>query len=318
MCYISVIIPAFNVEKYIERTVKSLKNQSFSSWEAIIIDDGSTDNTFDIMEKCTSDDSRFKVFHKKNEGVSSARNLGIINAKGKYIYFLDSDDEIIEKALELLITSAEDKAAEIVICGYEQVSNEGEIFYKWLPESNDSLASLCKDLIKRYGVNTLCNKLFLRDKIIHMFDINHSMGEDLKFCCDYLININRYTIVSETLYKYYVENPGSLTKHEDLKIGAIMYDTNNLLRLVKAFNIPEEVVMDRLFSAISGNLLMAQDRCKLLVIFNAIMKMDGLNNVVRLHSPTKFNYKIIRFLLLHNLRNTLFFVFKVKKIFEKI
>ncbi len=316
MCCISVIIPAYNVEKYIVRTVNSLKNQSFSSWEALIIDDGSTDKTFDILIEITSNDNRFKVFHTENGGVSSARNLGITEAKGKYVYFLDSDDVIMEKALELLYSSAEVNAAEIVICGFEEVSDDGKVQDIWLPVWKDSISSLYEDLIKRYGINTLCNKLFLRDKII-MFDIYHSMGEDLKFCCDYLVNINRYSLVTESLYQYYIDNPGSLTKHVDLKMDAIMYDTNNLLKLVKELNIAEGIVMDRLYSTISGNLLRAKNEFDFFYIYNNMMKNE-LKNIVLFYSPFKFNYKIIRYLILRNYRNTLFFIFKIKRYLQNI
>ena len=89
---ISGILPCYNVEKYIERCILSIINQSFKDWEAIFVDDGSTDNTGAIIDKYVSQDERFKVIHTKNQGVSSARNEGIAIARGEYLHFIDPDD----------------------------------------------------------------------------------------------------------------------------------------------------------------------------------------------------------------------------------
>ena len=106
MPVVSVIIPVYKVEKYLKRCLDSLLSQSFSDWQAICVDDGSPDKSPKILDEYAARDSRFKVIHKKNQGVSSARNDGIKNADGKYIHFLDADDYMIENAYELLYRKA--------------------------------------------------------------------------------------------------------------------------------------------------------------------------------------------------------------------
>lgn len=100
--FFSIIIPVYNVESYLEACLKSVINQSFSDWEAICVDDGSTDDSFSIMEKYVHIDERIKVIRQANGGLSSARNTGMAAAKGDYILFLDSDDWLESNALEVL------------------------------------------------------------------------------------------------------------------------------------------------------------------------------------------------------------------------
>lgn len=95
---ISIIVPIYNVEKYIFKCLESIVNQSFTDFEVILVDDGSTDNSSIICNKFVTEDSRFKYFYKNNGGLSDARNYGLNYAKGKYVVFIDSDD-FIEKSI---------------------------------------------------------------------------------------------------------------------------------------------------------------------------------------------------------------------------
>lgn len=100
---ISVIVPIYNVEKYIERCISSISNQSYPDWELLLINDGSTDSSYEICEKWSKTDARIKVFSKPNGGVSSARNLGLDHAAGDYIFFVDADDWISPNCFEQMI-----------------------------------------------------------------------------------------------------------------------------------------------------------------------------------------------------------------------
>lgn len=111
---ISVIIPVYNVEEYLRECIESVLNQTFSDFEVILVDDGSTDSSGDICDEYVEKDDRVVVIHKKNEGPSKTRNVGLENANGKYIYFLDSDDYIEINALELLVDTAESNQADLV------------------------------------------------------------------------------------------------------------------------------------------------------------------------------------------------------------
>lgn len=112
--YISIVVPVYNVEKYIDECILSLLNQSLTKIEIILVNDGSSDKSGEICDDYAKNDSRVKVFHKVNGGQSSARNLGVKNASGKYILFVDSDDYIIPKTCSVLYSAAEKYGADIV------------------------------------------------------------------------------------------------------------------------------------------------------------------------------------------------------------
>lgn len=121
MCEISIIVPVYNVEKYLEKCVDSILNQTFKDFELILVDDGSPDNSGLICDQYAEKDSRVKVIHKENGGLSSARNAGIDIARGKYLGFIDSDDYIAEDMYELLYNNIIREKADLSICGIYHV-----------------------------------------------------------------------------------------------------------------------------------------------------------------------------------------------------
>ena len=125
---VSVIVPVFNTERYLRTCLNSLASQTFSDFEAILVDDGSTDASFAICKEFCEKDDRFRVLQKKNGGASSARNLGLEHARGEYVYFLDSDDEISDSTLHKLHTCAKESAADLVFFEALARNNGGDFF----------------------------------------------------------------------------------------------------------------------------------------------------------------------------------------------
>lgn len=121
---ISIIVPIYNVEKYLRNCLDSIKAQTFKDFEVVIVDDGSPDSSAQIAQEYADGDSRFRIIHQENGGVGSARNTGIKNARGKYIAFVDGDDAIREFHLEKLIESARSCDADIVCCGYGLIKED--------------------------------------------------------------------------------------------------------------------------------------------------------------------------------------------------
>lgn len=119
---LSIIVPIYNVEKYLPRCIESILNQTFREFELILINDGSTDNCKEICEKYKKIDSRIIVVNKKNGGVSSARNFGIDISRGEYIGFVDPDDFIDANMYEILFNTANSYNSDMVICDYYKVS----------------------------------------------------------------------------------------------------------------------------------------------------------------------------------------------------
>lgn len=115
---ISVLVPVHNVEPYLSECLDSILNQSFSDWEMLLVDDGSTDESGHMCDTYASVDTRIRVFHQKNQGLSAARNTGIENAKGSYLCFIDADDVLLSsKYFEILLDTAKKANAQIVVCG---------------------------------------------------------------------------------------------------------------------------------------------------------------------------------------------------------
>jgi len=119
---VSVIIPAYNVEEYIEETLQSFLNQTLKDIEIIIVDDGSTDSTCKILEKYRRMDDRISILHQENKGAGIARNFGMANATGEYLYFFDGDDYCIPAFLQSVVTKADETQADIVVFDYYRES----------------------------------------------------------------------------------------------------------------------------------------------------------------------------------------------------
>lgn len=123
---ISIIVPVYNVEKYLDRCVQSILIQSFKRFELILVNDGSTDNSFEICQKYRKKDSRVILISQENKGLSAARNTGLNNAHGDYICFIDSDDFIEKDYLKLLLNNLKSNNADISICEYFSSNEKGK------------------------------------------------------------------------------------------------------------------------------------------------------------------------------------------------
>lgn len=162
---ISVIVPIYNVERYLEKCIKSILNQTYQNLEVILVDDGSPDNCGEICDRYSDKDPRIKVIHKQNGGLSDARNKGIDAAEGEYLAFVDSDDtimpEMIGKLYQRIVTDQSDMA----FCGYIQVDQKGNILSEvFLPDNLLSGFDTLKESYEKNGVlyTIACNKLIKR------------------------------------------------------------------------------------------------------------------------------------------------------------
>lgn len=144
---VSVIIPAYNVERFIAECVSSVRGQTYKDLEIIIIDDGSTDSTFDICQRLANEDGRIKLVQNNHGGVSRARNAGLDNATGELIVSVDSDDLLVPDMIETLYNKMVDTDADVVVCGCRFITEDGEALYdkcpagEWVVSGRDALAS---------------------------------------------------------------------------------------------------------------------------------------------------------------------------------
>ncbi len=203
---ISVIIPVYNVEKYLDECVESIVNQTYKNLEIILVNDGSTDHSPQICDEWAQKDSRIKVIHKKNGGTSSAKNCAIDIAKGDYIAFIDSDDFIDDDMFELLLSNALEYSAEVSRCSY-RFYEDGKFVDS--NEENDEVttytsAEIIDDLKISGNLRSIaCNKLFLRKAISDVrFNENLYSGEDTVFIYQVYKNVNKVVCRDVAKYTY--------------------------------------------------------------------------------------------------------------------
>lgn len=209
---ISVIVPVYNVEQYLPRCIDSILAQTFTDFELLLIDDGSTDKSGDICDEYARKDPRIRVFHKPNGGVSSARNMGLDNAKGEWIAFVDSDDVILKTYLCDLIVKATQKAI-LVLSNYKkQDSYESQIKLDDIILENGNIVKYFIDkniLSLSAPYAKLYNSEIIRSNHLK-FPIGIQMGEDAIFIMRYLNSISTVVVVAKCDYVV-SKTPGSLS-----------------------------------------------------------------------------------------------------------
>ena len=220
---ISVIVPVYNVEKYLEQCIESIINQTYKNLEIILIDDGSTDNSGKICEKYAKRDQRIKVVHQKNSGVSSARNTGIDFSTGKFINFIDSDDYIEKDMIEYLYNMIQTERADISMCSAYDVYDDKTIFsakkniYLTL-NSHDAYYYMLQP--KYFGIG-ICNKLISKELLKKdRFPIGRKNGEELELLQRLIYRAKKLVYSSEPKY-YYRQRNNSATHSAVLSEGLI-------------------------------------------------------------------------------------------------
>ncbi len=166
MVKVSVIVPVYNVENYLDKCVTSILNQTYSDFELLLVNDGSTDNSGNICEEWAKKDSRIQVIHQENQGLGGARNSGIYAAKGKYLLFVDSDDYIYSQLLEKTLAVAEKEDCDVVMFNAVSVDEkdaQGGLYRFNLPSNCLLQEAYCKQLV---AISGACNRLWKRQLFV--------------------------------------------------------------------------------------------------------------------------------------------------------
>lgn len=239
---ISVIIPVYNVQEYLEQCILSVINQTFTDWELILIDDGSTDNSPQICDKYANQYDKISVIHKTNEGVSTARNTGILNANGDYIFFMDSDDYIsvgmLDTLYENILLSKTDCVMSSIVYRYDSTGVENALCLptKYINLSQE-LNHVYKELNDCKCFNSACGKLFKKSIILKFslkFEKMYSILEDGMFVVDYLRYCDSIVTLSDEYYYYRQFDGVSLIKRFNgnaIEALAKKYEKEEYLRL---------------------------------------------------------------------------------------
>lgn len=230
---VSVIIPTFNCEKYINRCIESILQQTYKNIEIIIVNDGSTDNTINICNKFKKNNDNILLINKENEGPSIARKLGVENAKGEYISFIDSDDYIDINFYEKLINMLEHTSSDIAECGYrfvdenKKIIKESQIKYEIIEGENNCINNYIR---QKNTTNYLCNKLFKKELFKGVKFQPLYSGEDACVLLQLFNNAKKTVTISDNLYNYVqteeslCRRPYNLKKNDSISAGIFMYD----------------------------------------------------------------------------------------------
>lgn len=231
--YISVIIPMYNSEKFLEECLDSVKACSEQNIECIMVNDGSTDKTEEICNEYIKTDSRFKLINKENTGVSDSRNIGIENAAGKYIFFLDADDYIKSDVWQIIIDYAKNSSYDAVAFAYTSLFRSGnskDEIYSIDSLESDKLKDIHYALLATPMLNTCWGKL-LKSEIIRKNDIrfqsNLKTCEDAVFIVDFVQSADSILLRNDSVLCYRINENGAM---QNINIIEKLYDFNILYK----------------------------------------------------------------------------------------
>ena len=234
---VSIIIPIYNSEEYLERCILSVINQTLKEIEIILVNDGSIDNSLNIMNSFAIRDNRIVIINQSNKGLSSARNVGLLTAKSDYISFLDSDDYIEKEMLEILYLDGISNKSDIVLSKYKRINDKGEFFYI------SKIENIEKDLIGNilnFGITPIvCNKLYKKD----LFTLNNIYFPLKMYYEDHIVNLKLFfyakkvSFVNIPFYNWF-ERSGSITNNFSKKHIEDVFIT---LDSIKAFLVKNRI-----------------------------------------------------------------------------
>lgn len=234
----SIILPVFNGEKYVNRAIKSVLSQNYNNWELIVVNDGSTDNSLNVINSIKS--SKIVVICKNNTGVSETRNLGIEKSQGDYLIFLDADDWLESGCLYNMNEAINNSSADLFIFNYNYVGSSGVRKAKEITVTKEDRVPISSIITASVGLyqwkneawygnlRSVWGKSFKREIIINnsiRFVNNLKIGEDMIFVLEYLIHSNKVFFSNEIVYNYFhnIDSVMNSRKWTDLSQGKLYF-----------------------------------------------------------------------------------------------
>lgn len=301
---VSVIIPIYNKEHRIRKSIESVLNQTYFDFELILINDGSTDNSHLYAMEYAERDSRIVYYNQKNQGVSVARNKGIELSKGEYISFLDADDEIDEKFLEKMIKAIEDK--NVCYCGHFYFINGKKFKAKMKFVGGDILVDYLYNICTPNTNSWLIKKKYLNQHQIR-FEPDINWGEDMMFFSKVLFYDKNIKFVKDYLSQYHVSSNNCLSENsidkidkdiywmEQVKSYINLHEKNDYrkekaLEAIDSYRIPGGIIY-----RINSNLSVLEQRelTNLINTYNQFIKDIKLTNGFRSLKLLLFKYKLM-------------------------
>jgi glycosyltransferase involved in cell wall biosynthesis len=255
---ISVVVPVYNVELYLKRCINSIIEQSYANIEIILVDDGSTDGSPEICDSYAKTDSRIRVLHKENGGLSSARNAGVDIMRGEYVLFIDSDDYIDKDMISKLYLVAQDKEADIATCQFIKVFDDGRHEY-FSDNQNMNIWTGEQSLVQMFypgGIGwSACNKIYRATLFENIRYVEGIYGEDM--ATTYKL-YEKCKVVVETpyrLYFYYIRNNSITGQKSAKRAHDAVINTENMAKYFSEFHPDMQKVPLAYYGKIAPNFL---------------------------------------------------------------
>lgn len=312
---ISVIMPIYNREKELKYSVKSIQKQTYQNLEIILVDDGSNDNSLAICKEFAKTDNRIKVVHKENSGVSDTRNIGLDNATGEYICFIDSDDVILDKYCSYMYNIAEKYNADIVDCEFTRISennieNASNIMRQKNKETNEVIVQMdnIKALYALYDLSQErhdktvipCNKLFKKEVFKDLRYPSGRIHEDEATTYKILYNVKKFVETNRYLYGY-IQSENSIMRNE---IGRERID-NTLISINEAIEFFKDKKMNELEGKAKREYLKYSE-----ILYNNIKQEDNKIYLKHIYNNSYKNW--IEFMKRNASKEELDFINKLK------
>ncbi len=288
MQLISVIVPIYNTEKYLPKCLDSILAQTHTNWEAILVNDGSTDDSGEICDEYARNDRRITVVHQENAGVSSARNRGIEMAKGEWLTFIDADDYIENVYLEILTKQIDRENNVLIIQGLKQINSKREEIKKiefptLTLQNNEIEKAFSRMSIYENGYSVA--KLYNRD-VVNKYNIKFkkdiSYSEDMIFMLEYILHCNNIKFIEGAYYNYVIDESVLSRRYNSFESEYSLFQSYiNLINNISAkfsFITPENALNN------GGQLLM---RCLYTMYINKYDTRTRIRNIYKIREMHK-------------------------------
>lgn len=327
---VTVIVPAYNCEHTIKKCIESIARQTYKNIEIVIINDGSLDCTQTICQNLKKQYSNIILINQKNKGVSESRNIGISNANGYYIMFVDADDYIENNMIEVMMSNNE-KQFDFICANYKKkinnkVLNNSEIAEKLL-FNKDEFLNIFWELFKKQLINSPVCRLYKRN-IINCnnikFNTCYDLGEDLIFNLEYINKCTTFHIIPDCLYNYIYTDESLTTKYRDDYLVIQM----ELVKYIKEFTVKNSMYNEENINELIGNIIISS-------VQNLFLKSSKLKNkqireklkeylnIEQIESLKKVKYnsiklKILKTMIIKKRVNQIMIYSKCKELIRKI
>ncbi|MBD5282993.1 MAG: glycosyltransferase [Bacteroides sp.] len=286
---ISIIVPVYNIAEVVSYCIESVIRQSVDTWELILVDDGSTDNSLEILKRYSRENKRINVVSKTNGGLSSARNLGIEHAFGEWIMFVDGDDYLADNTIKILSDLSAKENVDVIQYGYNEVSDYSNRVNCPNPESCSYGSSLEKRFENLYTIGgeaaSACTKLFKRDIFDKLKFKEGIIHEDEEFTTRLLFEVNNILYVDIKPYQYVKRDNSIITSRFNYKKLDLIDIMNDRIRLLQLSGLDQ--IAEKFFWKYINNLELMYQRAK---TSGDSLSRKKIGNEIKFHLNRVENY----------------------------